>query len=205
MRSRRSASDVSGSCLPDSPASVWGKSGAARNEAEYTRHRSNGTWPIECQRVLEHLGTGRGHRAGCGLLREHSGSRGDKERWAVGRGGRQRGDDRPQRPGTRGHAGGGRPGVDVSARRGQPRRGGRRAQEQGRRVPGEISDHDWGRVATLESIRKHKTGGAPVRCSSSLGRDQKPAVEMGLTPTKVGLYRDTASALEQSRTRKSLG
>ncbi len=40
-------------------------------------------------------------------------------------------------------------------------------KSRGVEFPGEISDHDWGQVATLESIRKYKTGGAPVRCSGS--------------------------------------
>ena len=38
-------------------------------------------------------------------------------------------------------------------------------QEQGVEFPAGISEHDWGRVATLESIRKHKIGGSLVRCS----------------------------------------
>ena len=38
-------------------------------------------------------------------------------------------------------------------------------KDQGVDVPAGISEHPWGRVATLEAIRNYKTSGAPLRCS----------------------------------------
>ncbi len=38
-------------------------------------------------------------------------------------------------------------------------------QEQGVEFPAGISEHDWGRIATLETIRNYKTSVASIRCS----------------------------------------
>jgi predicted enzyme related to lactoylglutathione lyase len=39
-------------------------------------------------------------------------------------------------------------------------------RNQGVDFPAVISEHPWGRVATLESIRNYKISGAPVQCCS---------------------------------------
>lgn len=40
-----------------------------------------------------------------------------------------------------------------------------RLQEQGVEFPAGVSEHDWGRIATLEPIRNYKASSASIRCS----------------------------------------